>query len=44
MGLVKVAADQVRQNRKPARAENPFIAFQEAISQQIVGGWTAGGT
>ncbi len=37
MGLVKVAADQVRQNRKPARADNPFIAFQDAISQQIVG-------
>ena len=37
MGLVKVAADQVRQNRKPAPADNPFIAFQDAISQQIVG-------
>ncbi len=37
MGLVKFAADQVRENRKPARADNPFIALQDAISQQIVG-------
>jgi Protein of unknown function (DUF3141) len=37
MGLVKVAADQVRDNRKPAEPDNPFIAFQDAISQQIVG-------
>ena len=37
MGLVRVAAEQVRTNRKPARADNPFIDFQEAVSQQIVG-------
>jgi pimeloyl-ACP methyl ester carboxylesterase len=37
MGLVRVAADQVRANRKPARADNPFIAFQEVVSKQIVG-------
>jgi hypothetical protein len=37
MGLVRVAADQVRDNRKPARPDNPFIAFQDAISKQIVG-------
>jgi pimeloyl-ACP methyl ester carboxylesterase len=37
MGLVKVAADQVRDNRKPVRPDNPFIALQDAISQQIVG-------
>jgi pimeloyl-ACP methyl ester carboxylesterase len=37
MGLVRVAADQARENRKPARADNPFIAFQDAISKQIVG-------
>jgi hypothetical protein len=37
MGLVRVAADQVRANRKPARVDNPFIALQEAVSNQIVG-------
>jgi pimeloyl-ACP methyl ester carboxylesterase len=37
MGLVRVAADQVRANRKPARADNPFIAFQEVVSKQIIG-------
>jgi hypothetical protein len=37
MGLVKVAADQARENRKPVRADNPFIAFQEAVSNQIIG-------
>jgi pimeloyl-ACP methyl ester carboxylesterase len=36
MGLVRVAADQVRANRKPARADNPFIALQEMVSKQIV--------
>jgi Protein of unknown function (DUF3141) len=37
MGLVRVAAEQVRASRKPARPDNPFIAFQEVLSQQIVG-------
>jgi hypothetical protein len=30
------AADQVRENRKPVSAGNPFIAAQEAVSEQIV--------
>ena len=30
------AADQVRENRKPVSADNPFIAAQEAVSEQIV--------
>jgi hypothetical protein len=37
MGLIRVAADQVRDNRKPARPDNPFIALQDAISKQIAG-------
>ena len=37
MTLVRAAADQVRENRKPARSDNPFIALQDAVSSQIVG-------
>ncbi len=33
--LAKVA-DQVREHRKPAAADNPFLAIQEAVSKQIV--------
>jgi hypothetical protein len=36
MGEIARAADWVRQNRKPAAKDNPFIALQEAASQQIV--------
>jgi pimeloyl-ACP methyl ester carboxylesterase len=34
-GLAK-AAEQVRDNRKPVAADNPFLAAQEAVSEQIV--------
>jgi hypothetical protein len=30
------AADQVRENRKLVSADNPFIAAQEAVSEQVV--------
>ncbi len=30
------AAEQVRENRKPVASDNPFIAAQEAVSEQIV--------
>jgi len=30
------AADQVRENRKPVSADNPFLAAQEKVSEQIV--------
>ena len=30
------AAKQVRENRKPVASDNPFIAAQEAVSEQIV--------
>jgi hypothetical protein len=34
-GLAK-AAEQVRENRKPVASNNPFLAAQEAVSDQIV--------
>jgi hypothetical protein len=34
-------ADQVRKDRRPAAAGNPFIAMQEAMSRQIVAGLDA---
>ena len=34
-------ADQVRNDRRPAAAGNPFIAMQEAMSRQIVAGLDA---
>jgi pimeloyl-ACP methyl ester carboxylesterase len=37
MSLVKIAADRVREDRKPARADNPILALQEAVSKTIVG-------
>ena len=36
MAPVKAMADKVRQERKLAGADNPFLAFQETISRQIV--------
>jgi hypothetical protein len=34
-------ADRVREDRRPARADNPFIALQENMSRQIVSGLEA---
>jgi pimeloyl-ACP methyl ester carboxylesterase len=34
-------AEQVREGRKPAAADNPFVAMQENISRQIVAGLDA---
>jgi pimeloyl-ACP methyl ester carboxylesterase len=34
-GLAK-AAEQVRENRKPVASDNPFLAAQEKVSEQIV--------
>jgi hypothetical protein len=36
MKAVEDAADKARENRKPAAEDNPFIAFQERVSNQIV--------
>jgi pimeloyl-ACP methyl ester carboxylesterase len=36
MPALAKAADKVRENRKPAAADNPFLAAQEQVSQQIV--------
>ena len=36
MASVAAMADQVRKSRKPATADNPFIAMQENASHQIV--------
>jgi hypothetical protein len=36
MAAVKSTAEQVRENRKPISMDNPFFAFQEQISKQIV--------
>ena len=36
MSQLAKAADQVRENRKPVAADNPFLAAQEAVSEQIV--------
>ena len=32
----EVAADKAREERKPVAEDNPFLAFQEQISKQIV--------
>ena len=37
MKTVETAAEKVRERRKPAASDNPFVAFQETISKQIVG-------
>ncbi len=36
MPALAKAADKVRENRKPAAADNPFLAAQEQVSRQIV--------
>ncbi|MGV7212269.1 DUF3141 domain-containing protein [Bradyrhizobium sp. UFLA05-112] len=36
MSVVKSAADAVEDKRKPASKDNPFLAFQEQMSKQIV--------
>ncbi|WP_409363041.1 DUF3141 domain-containing protein [Bradyrhizobium lablabi] len=36
MAAVKATAQQVEERRKPASSDNPFLAFQETISKQIV--------
>jgi pimeloyl-ACP methyl ester carboxylesterase len=36
MAPVASMAEQVRNNRRPASADNPFIAMQETVSKQIV--------
>jgi hypothetical protein len=36
MAPVAALAEQVRNNRKPAAADNPFLALQEAASRQFV--------
>jgi pimeloyl-ACP methyl ester carboxylesterase len=41
MTPVAAWAEQVRDRRKPAAADNPFVAMQENISQQIVAGLDA---
>ena len=38
MAPVAAIAEQVRNNRRPVGADNPFIAMQENVSQQIVRG------
>ncbi|MCA1371373.1 DUF3141 domain-containing protein [Bradyrhizobium sp. BRP14] len=41
MGWVAAAAEHARENRKPAAAENPFLALQETMSRQVVDGLEA---
>src|SRR5262249_12991018 len=41
MALVKDAADEVREDRKPVAKDNPFLALQEMVSKQIVAGLDA---
>jgi pimeloyl-ACP methyl ester carboxylesterase len=36
MGAVKSAAEEIEENRKPVSKDNPFLAFQEQASKQIV--------
>jgi pimeloyl-ACP methyl ester carboxylesterase len=36
MGLVAPAAEQIRKDRQPAPADNPFLAMQANMSRQIV--------
>lgn len=37
MQTVETAAEKVREQRKPVASDNPFVAFQEKVSEQIVG-------
>jgi pimeloyl-ACP methyl ester carboxylesterase len=41
MAPLAAFAEQVRQNRKPAAEDNPFIALQENMSRQIVAAFDA---
>ncbi len=41
MAPIAALAEQVRENRRQAPADNPFLALQENVSQQIVAGWEA---
>jgi hypothetical protein len=41
MASVAALAETVRRNRKPVAADNPFLAMQETMSQQIVSGLEA---
>lgn len=36
MAMVKAMAGEISEDRKPASKDNPFIAFQEQLSRQIV--------
>src|SRR5438067_59038 len=36
MTAVENAADKVREHRKPATEDNPFLAFQETVSKNII--------
>jgi pimeloyl-ACP methyl ester carboxylesterase len=36
MSAVKPAAERASENRKPVSTDNPFLAFQEQVSKQIV--------
>src|SRR4051794_12492319 len=36
MNVVKSAADNIEEDRKPVSQDNPFLAFQEQMSKQIV--------
>ncbi|MDN4999360.1 DUF3141 domain-containing protein [Bradyrhizobium sp. GCM10027634] len=36
MATIQSAADQIEDNRKPVSKDNPFLAFQEQMSKQIV--------
>jgi hypothetical protein len=36
MAALKSTADEIEENRKPASKDNPFLAFQEQVSKQIV--------
>jgi hypothetical protein len=41
MGPVADMAEQVRENRKPIAADNPFVEMQETVSRNIVAGLDA---
>src|SRR5215211_7852856 len=41
MASVKTIAEQMREDGKPVSADNPFLALQETMSQQIVAGLDA---
>ncbi|HMO27796.1 DUF3141 domain-containing protein [Enterovirga sp.] len=36
MSAVRSAAEQIKENRKPVSQDNPFLAFQEQVSKQVV--------